>query len=365
MTLACVAHGGVNLAQGVCDLPTPEIALAAAEKAMRDGRNTYTPTEGLLDLRRAIAEHQRRFHGVEVDPASQVIAGLGATGVFYDAVATLFDPGDGVLVFEPYYGYHVSTLEALGVRPVFARLEAPDFSISTELLETVDARGLRGLVLNSPGNPSGRVFSGGELDLLLDFAKEHDLWVLTDEIYEHFVFAGWHIPFASLPGAAERSVTISGASKTFSVTGWRIGWAIAPPEVAARMLHVNDLVYVCPPTPLQLGVAAALDGLADDYFTARLDELGRCRERLTATLAAVDLKPTVPAGAYYVLADISRIPGADSRERAMRLLAQVGVACVPGRAFYHDDAGERFGRFSFGKRLVDVESACERLIRLG
>ena len=362
MTLECARVGGINLAQGVCDLPVPEPVLRGAEEAMRAGTNIYTRFDGLPELRRAIADKQQRFTGMEVDPESMVVASAGATGAFYAACLALLDEGDEVLVFEPYYGYHIVTLAALGIRPVYVTLEPPHWDFTAQDLEDAVTDRTRALILNTPSNPAGKVFSREELGVIADFAESHDLFVFTDEIYEHFVFDGReHVAPATLPGMEKRTVAISGFSKVFAVTGWRLGYAICDPEWALPIGHFNDLVYVCAPAPLQMGCARGLEELGPDYYQGVSDDHQRKRDLFCDALQSVGLTPHVPEGAYYTLADVTSLPGNTAKERALYLLEKTGVACVPGSAFYQGAVGETLARFCFAKEMDVLEDAMERL----
>ncbi|MGQ9687309.1 MAG: pyridoxal phosphate-dependent aminotransferase [Desulfobaccales bacterium] len=362
MSIECDRLGGINLAQGVCDLEVPEVVRRGAQEAVESRFNTYTRYDGLAELREAIAHKQRLCTGLEVDPETEIVVSAGATGAFYCACLALLDPGDEVIVFEPYYGYHVSTLLAVAAVPVYIRLQPPGWTFSGADLELALSPRTKGVVLNTPANPTGKVFTREELQLLADIAVKHDLFVFTDEIYEHFVYDGCcHIPPAALPGMRERTLTISGLSKTYSITGWRIGYCLCDVKWAPAIGYVNDLVYVCAPAPLQLGVARGLMALGPDYYENQARRFAAKRDKLCAALAQAGLTPQVPAGAYYVLADLSRLPGETSYDRAMNLLRFTGVACVPGRAFYHDAAGEHLARFCFAREDAALEEACRRL----
>jgi len=365
MTLECDRVSGVNLAQGVCDLPVPEPVIRGAEEAMRAGTNIYTRFDGLDRLRRAVAAKQARFNGMDVDPDGQVVVSCGATGAFYSACMALLDEGDEVLVFEPYYGYHNVTMASLGIKPVFVTLEPPDWAFAARDLERAVTARTRAIIVNTPSNPAGKVFSREELALIADFAESHDLFVFTDEIYEHFVYDGReHISPATLPGMAKRTITISGLSKVFAITGWRLGYAICDPEWALPIGHFNDLVYVCAPAPLQIGAAKGLEELGPDYYRGVSDDHLAKRDRFCDVLRAAGLTPHVPDGAYYILADVTRLPGATSKERALYLLEKTGVACVPGSAFYTGPVGETLVRFCFAKETDVLEEAVQRLGRL-
>ena len=365
MTLECARIGGINLAQGVCDTEVPAVIRRAAQEAIDSGYNTYTRYDGLEELRKAIAAKQERSTGLAFDPHGEVIVSAGATGAFYSACLALLSPGDECILFEPFYGYHVSTLKAIQAVPVFVRTSPPDWSFSWDDLDRACTGRTKAVMVNTPSNPSGKVFRREELEMLGRFAEEHDLLVFSDEIYEHFVFDGLrHTSPATIPGLRERSILISGVSKTFSVTGWRIGYCLCSAKWAEAIGYFNDLVYVCAPAPLQMGVALGLLSLTDDYYAGLRENFNAKREKICSALQVAGLKPHVPEGAYYVLADLSRLRGSSSRERAMDLLRRTGIACVPGAAFYGDDSGELFGRFSFAKRDEVLDEACERIRRL-
>lgn len=365
MSIECDRVEGINLSQGVCDLEVPALVRQGAQEAMDAGINTYTRYDGLTELRQAIAHKQRLFTGMEADPETEIIVSAGTTGAFYCACLALLNPGDEVILFEPYYGYHISTLVATQAVPVYVRMEPPDWTFSDQDLEKVLSPKTRGIMINTPANPSGKVFTDKELERLAFFAAEHDLFVFTDEIYEHFVYDGnKHIPPATLPGMKERTITISGLSKTFSITGWRVGYSICDAKWAQTIGYFNDLVYVCAPAPLQMGVARGLMELPGEYYGSLAREYVDKRDKICEALSQAGLEPYVPQGAYYALADISRIPGKNSKEKAMNLLNQTGVACVPGEAFYHDEAGETLARFCFAKEDTVLAEACQRISEL-
>jgi len=366
MSIECDKVGGVNLSQGVCDTDVPETVRREAQKAIDDGLNSYTRYDGIEELRLAIARKLQRLYGLTVDPEQEIIVTSGATGAFYCACLALLDPGDEVVIFEPYYGYHVSTLQAVGLRPAYVPLAPPTWSLRPEALERVIRPKTRGIMINTPGNPTGKVFSIDELQMIASFAQEHDLFVFTDEIYEHFVYDGRrHVCPLALPRMRERTIAISGLSKTFSVTGWRVGYAIASKEWARPIGYFSDLVYVCAPAPLQRGVARGLDLLPASFYSDMSMEYAAKRTRLCRALEAGGLPARSPEGAYYLMADISRVPGDSSKGRAMNLLAMSGVACVPGDAFFHEGGGESLGRFCYAKKDEELDEACRRLAGLG
>ena len=271
-------------------------------------------------------------------------------------------PGDEVILFEPYYGYHLSTILAVEAVPKFVSLQGKDWNLSLDDLEQVITKRTKAIVVNTPANPSGKVFSNEELQAIADIAKHHDLFVFTDEIYEYFVYdQRAHVSVAALPGMAERTITISGYSKTFSITGWRIGHAVAAPRWASMIGAMNDLVYVCAPAPLQYGVAMGIQKLKATFYQELLQSFQRKRDQFCQVLEDIGLAPSIPQGAYYVLADVSRLPGINGKERAMYLLEKTGVAGVPGEAFFQGDVGARYVRFSFAKIDADLDVACQRL----
>ena len=365
MTAECARVGGVNLAQGVCDTPVPEPVRRAAQAAIEEGANSYSRSEGLPELRRALAAKMRRDNRLDYDPDSEIVVTSGATAAFYVACQALLQPGDEVILFEPYYGYHRNTLEALGVVPRYVTLRGAEFALPLGELEVALSPRTRAIVVNTPGNPSGKVFTRLELEALGAVARERDLFLFTDEVYEHFVFGGRkHLSPASLPGLRERTITMNALSKTFAVTGWRIGWVAAERRFAEAFTHLHDLVYVCAPTPMQLGCARGLDQLDPEYYAAIAVEYERKRDQLCEALTSARLAPQVPQGSYFALADISRLPGANGDERALALLRACGVACVPGTAFWRDGDAHRLGRFCFGKTDRDLDEACRRLRNL-
>jgi aminotransferase len=361
MSVACEKVQGINLAQGVCDTEVPEPVRDGAKRAMDQGVNSYTRAEGLAPIREAIAVKMRRFNGIECDPETEVIVNSGATGAFYAACLALLNPGDEVILFEPYYGYHLNTLVAVEAVPLYVTLQAPDWKFNREDLERTVTLRTRAIVLNSPANPSGKIFTREEMEWIAGFAKRHDLFVLTDEIYEYFVYAGRHISIATLPGMRERTITMSGYSKTFSITGWRIGYTVCDRRWAQGISYFHDLIYVCAPAPLQIGVAEGIRSLPESFYQEIGVEYVQKRDLLCNTLREIGLTPSVPNGAYYVLSDASILPGKTSREKAMYLLHETGVASVAGSAFYHGGGGENLLRFCFAKTDAELAEACRRL----
>ena len=365
MSIACKEYNGIDLSQGDSDLEAPLPVREGAKSAIDSGLNTYTELEGIRELREQIAFKQRRLADLEVDPQSEIIVSAGVSGALYSALLALMNPGDEMVVFEPYYEYHLTTLRATGVKPVFVKTTPPDWRFNIEELEHAITPGTKAILVNTPANPSGKVFDRSELEDIAALAVRHDLFVFTDEIYEHFVYDHHtHISPASLPGMKARTISISGLSKTFSITGWRIGYCICDRRWSQAIGLFNDLVYACAPAPLQRGVAEGLKALGPDYYQEICDKYMHRRDRICNALSIAGLTPFVPQGGYFVLADISRIAGANSLDRAMNLLKSCGVACVPGEAFYHDGSGSKLGRFCFAKEDALIEEACLRFKRL-
>lgn len=362
MSVECEKVGGVNLSQGVCDLEVPAVVRDAAHAAIEAGQNSYSRHDGTAELRQAVAKRYARLLDRTINPETHVVVSGGATGALYCACLALLEPGDEVILFEPYYSYHQSTLMATQAVPVYVPTKMPDWSFSLDDLEAAVSDKTRAIIINTPSNPSGKVWDRSELEKIAGFCDKHDLFAFTDEIYEHFVYDGLeHVSLASLPEMWKRTITISGLSKTFSITGWRIGYSVCREEWAAAIANFSDLVYVCAPTPLQLGAAAGLMQLDDDYFRQLAEKYQAKRERLCSALAESGLTPCIPQGAYYVLADVSSLPGKDSTERAMYLLHETGVASVPGETFLTGPEGKGIVRFCFAKEDDVIEDACRRL----
>ncbi len=354
--------GGINLAQGVCDTEAPAPVVEGAIAAILEGRNIYTRADGIAALREAIARKLARYNRMECDPETGVLVTSGATGAFHAACMALLNAGDEVLLFEPFYGYHRNTLQSMRAVPVTVELEGPRWEVDFDRVAKAITGKTRAMVINTPCNPSGKVFTRAELEGIAALAERHDLFVITDEIYEYFLCGGAeHVSFGSLPGMAERTITMSGFSKTFSVTGWRLGYLAADPRWIPAIGYFHDLTYVCAPAPLQHGAAAGLLALGDDFYRGLALEYEGKRDQLVDALTAAGLTPSIPDGAYYILADASRVPGANAREKARALLARCGVAAVAGSAFFTSGRGENLLRFCYAKKDAPLAEACERL----
>lgn len=365
MTRAADAARAINLGQGICDLPTPPAVAEAAIQAIRDRKSTYTYAEGDAGLRAKIAAKLQRVNGITADPETEIVVTAGSAAAFTCVLHGLFDPGDELLIPEPYYGYHVGAAKVAGVVPRFVASTAPQFELTEEALRAVVTPKTRGIILCTPSNPSGRMLTREEIAVAARVAEEHDLIVVTDEIYESITYDGReHVsPASTSPELAARTVTILGLSKTFSITGWRLGYVVAPAAMAEKLKLVHDLFYICAPTPLQHGVAAGFD-LEDSFFEAMRADYTEKRELLVRALRDIGLEPIVPEGAYYILADVSGMGEATAKDAAMRLINEAGVAAVPGTAFFSGTAGETgegLVRFCYAKEMDVLREACERL----
>ena len=365
MSIECDKVGGVNLSQGICDLDLPEPLNIGACEAIRSGFNHYTRYDGDPVLRNAIAQKLLFYNNISVDPEENVVVSAGSSGAFYSTCLALLNPGDEVIVFEPFYGYHVNTLLAVDAVPVYVALSPPDWKLHIQDIEASITPNTKGIIINTPSNPCGKVFTGEEIQEIADLSVRHEIFVLTDEIYEYFVYDGRnHISPGSLELISDTTITISGYSKTFSVTGWRVGYAACHAKWAKMIGYINDLVYVCSPAPLQLGVTRGITDLAQDYYTDLCTTYSLKRDQICSILNGAGITAYVPQGAYYVLADVGALPGKTSKEKAMYILEKVGVASVPGSAFYHDRAGENLVRFCFAKNPAVLDEACEKLRKL-
>ncbi len=362
MSVLAEQAGAINMAQGICDTEVPDVVREAAKAAIDAGNNIYTRLDGIARLRNAVAADWERRRGFPVDPDREVMVTNGATGAFYASAMALLDPGDEVILFEPLYGYHAGTLSSMHVKPVIVPLQYGTWALDMEAVRSAVTAKTRGIVINTPSNPSGKVFSQAELEALAELALEHDLFVFCDEIYEHFVYPGHsHISMATLPGMRERAITFSGFSKTYSVTGWRIGYLVADPRWMPSIGYFHDLYFICAPSPFQHGCAAGLEQLPPSFYTDLSQSHERKRTMTLAALTEAGLTPHTPDGAYYVLADSAPLNGSTAAEKARDLLTRAGVAAVAGSAFFQKGGGENLLRFCFAKRDADLDEACRRL----
>ena len=368
MNRIAVERGAVSLAQGFPDFACPPELKRAVAEAVDADINQYAITWGSRPLREAIAATTpRQFPGLgSIDPETQVTVTCGATEAMIAAMLGLLDPGDEVVVFEPFYENYGPDAILSDATPRYVTLHEPDWSIDPDELRRAFGPRTRGIVVNSPHNPTGTVFSRAELELIAQLCVEHDVIAFTDDIYEHIVYDGSHLPLASLPGMADRTVSIHSMSKTYSVTGWRIGWAIASPELSLGIRRVHDFLTVGAAAPLQAAAVTAL-GFGGEYYRNLVADYRARRDLLIPALRQAGFRIHEPAGAYYVMTDIRDLaePGEDDVAFARRLIEDPGVAAVPGSSFFSDPAlGRTKVRFAFPKRLETLASAAERLERV-
>jgi N-succinyldiaminopimelate aminotransferase len=358
-------YSAVNLGSGTPNLPVPDFLRAAIAEAVAAGHNQYAPVQGAEVLREAVAGHAARFYGQEVDPATEVSITSGVTEALHAAIFAFIDPGDEVVVFEPFYDCYVPCIRMAGGIPVAVTLRPPAFRFDSEELRAAFSLHTKALILNTPHNPTGTVFSINELTLIAELCQEFDVLAITDEVYEHIVFDGdSHVRLATLPGMRERTLTLSGASKTFSCTGWRIGWAIGPEPLQAALCRLRQFTVFSSATPFQFAVAAGLRA-PDAYFRQLSADYEDRRDFLVDTLAACGLKPTRPAGSFFILTDISSFGPITGREFSHDLAMNVGVVPVPTDTFYlHQNYGEQIVRFTFSLRRETLETAAQRLAKI-
>lgn len=365
-------HGAVNLGQGFPDFDGPEEVKEAAIRALRGGLNQYAIGSGSEELRRAIASHSRRFYGMEVDPGTMVTVTSGATEAIFDTLQALVDPGDEVILFEPFYDSYDASIRMAGGVPKFVLLQPPDehhaqWWFDPQALRDAFSPRTRLVIVNTPHNPTGKVYTRAELELLRDLCDQHDALLLSDEVYEHLFFEpARHLRPATIDGLAPRTVTVSSAGKTFSFTGWKVGWVIAPPDLRAPVQNAHQFITFATASPLQAAVAVALE-LPDAYFDTLRQDYRKKRDLLVAALGRAGLRPFVPEGTYFAMADISSAGFADDFEFCRHLTREVGVAAIPPSAFYgpeHAVHGKQLARFAFCKREETLASAAERLLTL-
>lgn len=373
MSALALERGAINLGQGFPDFPGPAFVKDAAAAAISADINQYAPMPGLPRLRQAVAAQWERDYGREVDWQREVTITSGATEALCDAMLAFIDPGDGVVIFEPAYDAYVPDITLAGGTPLPVRLSPPDASHASWWFDPVElhaafARKPALVVLNTPHNPTGKVFTRAELELIADLCQEYNTIAVTDEVYDRLVFDGaTHIPLATLPGMWERTLTLNSAGKTFSVTGWKIGYAVGPAHLNQALRQAHQWVTFATSSPLQEAIATALEQApVNGYYRDLLREYGERRERLAQALATAGL-PVLPVeGAYFISADISAIGWTDDRAFCRWLTTDIGVAAIPTSVFYRDPAGAPcLARFCFAKRLETIDAAAERLAQLG
>jgi N-succinyldiaminopimelate aminotransferase len=364
MTRLANEAGAINLAQGFPDFDGPDRVKRAARRAIEAGHGQYSPSTGEPALRKALARARHLAHGLAYDPDTCVTVGCGATEMVFAALLSLCDEGDEVVLFEPFYDSYRAAVALAGARARVVTLEPPGFRFDPAALEAAFHERTRVVVLNSPHNPTGKIFSRDELAAIAALCQRHDVVCIADEVYEHLVYEGEHLPIAALPGMAERTVTVSSMSKTFSLTGWRVGWAFAPPELSAALRGAHQFATFAAPTPLQIACAEALEQGAEDIARLR-DELRERRDFLGRALTSAGLEPYPAAGAYFLCAGFGQYPSfADDVAFCRFLTRDVGVAAIPPSAFHEGKRATSYVRFVFCKRPETLQAAAERLARL-
>lgn len=363
MTRIANQHRAINLSQGFPDFDPPPELIQAAARALEGDHHQYAVTWGAPGFRRALVEKQRHFMGIDLDPDANVTVTCGSTEAMMTAMMTVCNPGDQVIVFSPFYENYGADTILSGAQPIYVPLRPPDFRFDPDELRAAFSAGAKALVLCNPNNPTGRVFSEQELKLLADLATQFDAFVITDEVYEHIVYPPHrHTYIASLPGMFERTLSCSSLSKTYAITGWRLGYVIAPAAVTAQARKVHDFLTVGAPAPLQEAAITALR-FGEPYYQDLVNGYSARKQVFLNHLAAAGLKYSEPQGAYYVLVDISEFGFSSDREFCVWLAREIGVAAVPGSSFFAEPV-QRLIRFHFAKKLETLEEAGKRLQRL-
>jgi aminotransferase len=365
MTRLALCHGAVNLAQGFPDFPAPHEVKRAACEAIDADINQYSITWGAKPFRDAIAKYYERFYGLTVDPERELAVCCGATEGMVATMLALLNPGDEIVVFEPFYENYWPDSQLSGATVHYVPLRPPGWAFDPDELRAAFTPRTRAIVLNSPNNPTGRVFSVEELKVIADLCQEFDALAISDEIYEHIVFDGArHVPIMTLPGMRERSVLVNSLSKTFSVTGWRVGWVIAPPDLTSSIRKVHDFLTVGAAAPLQQAGIHALS-LADSYFRDLAATYEQKRNRILDILGRCGFTCSAPQGAYYVMANIAGLDAGNDVDFCRTLVEEIGVAAVPGSSFFSEPGlGQTWVRFCFAKKPETLDAAAERLARL-
>ncbi len=365
MTALANRHNAVNLGQGFPDFPCPDFLKEAAIAAIRKDINQYPPSNGRLSLRESIAKRQQERYGCTVDPVAEITVTHGATEAIFAAILGVVNPGDEVILFEPYYDSYVPSVEIAGGIPVFYTLRPPNWSIHPGELASLFSEKTRLLILNTPHNPTGKVFAEEELLLIANLCREHDVVALVDEVYECIVFDGLkHRPLATLPGMPERTITISSLGKTFSATGWKVGWAIASSELTAAIFRGHQYIVFAGAAPLQEAASTALTS-GEGYYRDLIGMYQSKRDYLLGALKTAGLKPIVPRGTYFMMVDISELGFTDDVAFCRFLTTEIGVAAIPPSFFYHNPAdGSKLARFAFCKSQQTLEEAAQRLAKL-
>jgi len=364
MSALATEHGAINLGQGFPDTDGPADVIDAAAAALRDGRNQYPPLTGVPELREAVAAANRRFYGIEADPAREVVVTSGATEAITACLMAVLDPGDECVLIEPLYDTYLPVVRMLGAMPRLVRLQPPRWDLPRAELAAAFGPRTKALVLNTPMNPTGKVFTAAELAFIAELLQKHDAYAVCDEVYEHLTYDGWrHIPLMTLPGMRERTMRVGSAGKTFSLTGWKIGYVTAPAALAAVVAKAHqNLTFTTPPN-LQRAVAVGL-AKDDSYFAGLSADLAAKRDRLAAGLRRAGMATLPAMGSYFVTADFAPLGFAgDDAAFCRHITEAAGVAAIPVSAFYEGDAPRHYARFAFCKRHEVLDEACTRLAR--
>ena len=361
-------YDAINLGQGRPDFDGPDSVIEAAVSALRSGHaNQYPHGYGISELRQAISHHSQRFYGMDIDPEQGVIVTAGASEGIYSAIMGIVNPGDEVILIEPYFDIYLPAIEWAGGKPVYVPLHPPSWTLDPDELRAAFGPRTRAIIVNSPHNPTGRVFSAEELALIAELCQEHDVIVIADEVYEHLTFDGIrHQPLATLPGMFERTITVSSAAKTFSVTGWKVGWTYGHPDLIAGVWRVHQNITFAVHHPSQFAIAHALM-LDDSYYAGYQAAYTQKRDILHQALTSAGLKADAPEGAFYIMADFSELHPGDDLAFARYLIEEAGVACIPPSTFYspeHQYLGKKHVRFAFCKHDEVLHAAGERLLNL-
>jgi len=366
MTRLAIRHGAINLSQGFPDFDGPEFAREAAVAAIRAGHGQYARMTGIPELHRALSAKLSRDHGLQYAADDEFTVTSGATEAIFASIQAICEPGDEVVLFEPFYDSYAASIRMAGATPRAIELEPPDWSFDAAALHRAFGPRTRAVLLNTPHNPTGKVFTPAELETIAALCREADAICITDEVYEHLVYEGAHVPMASLPGMRERTIAISSFGKTFSLTGWKIGWAAAPPELTAAVRAAHQFITFATATPLQHGAAAALADAGPDYYDGLLADYRARRDYLVRELSRIGFAVRPPAGAYFAAADFRAFDDrGDDRAFARRLIEEVGVATIPPSVFYSEPNRPRpWVRFAFCKKMETLEKAIERLSKL-
>jgi len=362
MTRLAQLHGAINLSQGFPDFDGPDLAKDAAIAAIRDGHGQYARMSGAAELHAALSEKYRRDWGLEYAVDSELTVTSGATEAIFAAIQGVCDPGDEVVLFEPYYDSYKASVVMAGAVPRVVALRGPDWTLDRDEVRAAFTRATRAILLNTPHNPTGKVFSPDELAFLAGLCRERDVLCITDEVYEHLVYEGRHTPMATLPGMRERTITISSFGKTFSLTGWKIGWAAGPPELAGAVRAAHQFITFATATPLQQGAAVARARAGEGYYRNLLGGYREKRDFLVRELQRIGFRVASPAGAYFVCADFRPFGFDDDQAFVRHLIEKVGVAAIPPSVFYdRPELGRWYVRFAFCKKMETLEAAVKRL----